>query len=262
MLMKWDQIGERLYETGTKKGVCYKQESDGSYPKGEAWNGLTGVTESPSGAEVTALYANDAKYVNLMSSEDFGATITAYTYPDSFSECNGQKEIAPGVFAGQQKRAAFGMSYQTAIGNDVDQDDYGYKLHMIYGALASPSEKAYKSKNNSPEGIEFSWTISTTPVDVPGGNPTAHLELDSTKVDAKKLADLEKVLYGTDPELLSAQPDDWATNYKDYLTKEGNKYVAVSGVSAPDWAEKKYYTPGTDGRLPLPGEIAEIMKTA
>lgn len=193
----WDQTGERLYETGVSKGVLYVQTA-GAYPKGVAWNGLTAVTESPSGAEATPLYADDIKYLNLLSNEEFGATIEAYTYPDEFMECDGSAALATGVYIGQQARKTFGMCYRTVIGNDTDNNSYGYKLHLIYGALAAPSEKAYATINDSPEAITFSWEVTTTPVEVPGYKPTASITIDSTKVDATKLAALEAVLYGSD----------------------------------------------------------------
>lgn len=196
----WDKNGERYYETGVKNGVLYTVNENGEYAKGVAWNGLTAVTESPSGAEATALYADDIKYLNLMSAEEFGCTIEAYTYPDEFGACNGETELVPGVKIGQQKRTTFGFSYRTAIGNDVDGSDYGYKIHVVYGCLASPSDKAYASINDSPEAITFSWEVTTTPVAVEGFKPTAHLEIDSTKVDATKLAALEAKLYGSESE--------------------------------------------------------------
>ena len=195
----WDQTGERLYETGVKYGVLYVQEG-AAYPKGVAWNGLTAVTESPSGAEATALYADDIKYLNLMSAEEFGATIEAYTYPDEFMACDGSASLSEGVYIGQQARKAFGLCYRTTIGNDVVNNDYGYKLHLIYGALASPSEKAYSTINDSPEAITFSWEVSTTPVNVTGHKPTACLTIDSTKVAPEKLAALEAILYGSESE--------------------------------------------------------------
>ncbi len=192
----WDETGKREYETGVDRGVVYPQAEGGTYPKGAAWNGLIGVSESPSGAETTPLYANNKKYLNLMSAEEFGATVEAYTYPDEFAECDGSKEIATGVMIGQQTRKVFGMSYRTLQGNDTTGTDHGYKLHLIYGALAAPSEKAYQSVNDTPEAITFSWVLSTTPVDVPGAKPTATLVVDSTKVDAAKLKKLEDMLYG------------------------------------------------------------------
>lgn len=193
----WDQVGERLYETGTKKGVLYPFEGN-AYAKGVAWNGLTAVTESPSGAEATAIYADDIKYLNLRSAEEFGATIEAYTYPDEFAECDGSAYIAPGIKIGQQKRKMFGFSYTTTLGNDTEGDDHGYKIHLVYGATASPSEKSYQTINDSPEAITFSWEVATTPVEVKGFKPTATLEIDSTKVDADKLKALEDILYGTE----------------------------------------------------------------
>lgn len=195
----WDKTGDRLYETGVKNGVLYIPTS-GVYSKGVAWNGLTAVTESPSGAEATALYADDTKYLSLMSAEEFGATIEAYTYPDEFAACDGSAELADGVMIGQQKRSTFGLCYKTTIGNDTEGNDHGYKLHIIYGALAKPSERAYASINDSPEAITFSWEITTTPVNVTGAKPTASLVIDSTKADPSKLAALEDILYGKDGE--------------------------------------------------------------
>lgn len=192
----WDQTGERLYETGVKKGVLYPMATGGTYPKGVAWNGLTAVTESPSGAEATPLYADDIKYLTLMSVEEFGGTIEAYTYPKEFEECDGSAELTPGVSIGQQPRKAFGFSYVTTIGNDVDSNKHGYKLHLVYGALASPSEKAYSTISDSPDAITFSWEFTTTPVAVAGFEPTACITIDSTKVEPQKLTALEKKLYG------------------------------------------------------------------
>ena len=220
----WDKTGERYYETGVKNGVLYPIQSDGTYSKGVAWNGLTAVTESPSGAENTPLYADDIKYLNLVSAEEFGATVEAYTYPDEFAECDGSASIANGVMIGQQARKIFGMSYKTTVGNDVDGNSHGYKLQLIYGATASPSEKAYATINDSPEAITFSWEIATTPVNVTGFKPTASLVIDSTKANPTKLASLEEILYGKDP------------------TSEG-------------------LSDGVDPRLPLPDEIATIMAT-
>ena len=194
----WDATGERKYETGVRNGVLYVMGEGGTYPKGVAWNGLTAVTESPSGAEATALYADDTKYLNLISAEEFGATIEAYTYPDEFAECDGSATLADGVTIGQQPRKTFGMSYRTVYGNDVDNESYGYKLHLIYGAVAAPSEKAYATINDSPEAITFSWEVKTTPVNVTGHKPTASLTIDSTKVDKAKLTKIEEILYGKD----------------------------------------------------------------
>ena len=223
--LKWDQTGERFYETGVKNGVLYIP-TGGLYTKGVAWNGLTAVTESPSGAEATPLYADDIKYLNLISTEEFGATIEAYTYPDEFAECDGSAELATGVYIGQQPRKTFGLCYKTTLGNDEDGNSYGYKLHLIYGAKAAPTEKAYATINDSPEAITFSWELTTTPVPVKNAKPTASITIDSTKVDPGKLAALEEILYGKD---------------------------ATTGETQ---------TPAVDPRLPLPDEIAELMADA
>ena len=195
----WNETGKKLYEAGVRMGVLYPM-TDSSYTGGVAWNGLTAFNKNPSGAEPTALWADDSKYINLMSAEEFGATIEAYTYPEEFNACLGNKEIAPGVYVGQQDRAIFGLCVRTTIGNDTDGTEYGYKLHLIYGALAAPSEKAYATINDSPEAITFSWEFSTTPVNVTGHKPTASLTIDSTKVAAEKLAALEAILYGSESE--------------------------------------------------------------
>lgn len=194
----WDDTGKRLYETGVKNGVLYPQDAEGKYPKGVAWNGLTAVTESPTGAEPTPLYANDSKYLELMSAEELEGSIEAYTYPDEFAACDGSAELVPGVTIGQQTRKAFGMAYKTTLGNDVENEAYGYKLHLIYGAKASPSEKAYNTINDNPEAITFSWNFTTTPVPVEGFKPTASVVIDSTKVDKTKLQALEDALFGTE----------------------------------------------------------------
>lgn len=212
----WDNTGERLYETGVRNGVLYPIQTDGTYSKGVAWNGLISVTESPSGAEATPLYADDIKYLNLISAEEYGSTIEAYTYPDEFAECDGSASIATGVNIGQQPRKTFGMCYRTVVGNDVENDNYGYKLHLVYGALAAPSEKAFSTINDSPEAITFSWEVSTTPVNVTGFKPTASLTIDSTKVDAAKLASLESILYGSESEDARLPlPDEIATLMSD-----------------------------------------------
>ena len=224
MKLVWDKTGEHYYETGVKNGVLYPMSASGTYPKGVAWNGLTAITESPSGAEATALYADDIKYLNLMSNEEFGATVEAYTYPDEFAECDGSASLTEGVYIGQQARKTFGLCYRTTLGNDSKGNDYGYKLHIIYGAMASPSEKAYSTINDSPDAITFSWELSTTPVAVANFKPTASLTIDSTKVDSAKLAKLEEILYGKDG------------------TGEDNSVGAV------------------DPRLPFPDEIANLMK--
>lgn len=220
----WDKTGEHFYETGVKNCVLYIP-TEGVYSKGVAWNGITAITESPSGAEATALYADDTKYLNLYSVEEFGATIEAYTYPDEFAECDGSAELVAGVKIGQQARKPFGLCYRTTIGNDTDGNDHGYKLHIIYGAMASPSEKSYNTINDSPEAVTFSWELTTTPVNVAGAKPTASITIDSTKVDKQKLAALEEVLYGKD------------------------------GTGGD-------HTGATEPRLPLPDEIKTIMTAA
>ena len=207
----WDATGERVYETGVRNGVLYPMV-EGAYPKGVVWNGLTAVTESPSGAESTPLYADDIKYLNLISAEEFGATVEAYTYPKEFAECDGSATLVKGVTIGQQPRKTFGMSYRTVIGNDVNNESHGYKLHLIYGAVATPSEKAYSTINDSPEAIIFSWELTTTPVNVTGFKPTACVTIDSTKVDKEKLTALEDILYGTqEAEARLPLPDEIAT---------------------------------------------------
>lgn len=210
----WDATGERVYETGVRNGVLYPMV-EGAYPKGVVWNGLTAVTESPSGAESTPLYADDIKYLNLISAEEFGATVEAFTYPEEFAECDGSATLVKGVTIGQQPRKTFGMSYRTVIGNDVNNESHGYKLHLIYGAVATPSEKAYSTINDSPEAITFSWELTTTPVNVTGFKPTACLTIDSTKVDKEKLTALEDILYGTqEAEARLPLPDEIATLMK------------------------------------------------
>jgi hypothetical protein len=211
--LKWDPVGERRYETGVDRGVVYPQAA-GAYPKGEAWNGLISVTKSPSGAEATPLWANNKKYANLISAEELGFSIEAYTYPDSFAACNGEAEVVAGVRVGQQKRVPFGFTYRTMIGNDVEGTKAGYLISLIYGAYAGPSEDADTTINDSPEAKTMSWECTTTPVDMAGFEPTAIIEIDSTKVDAEKLAALEAVLYGSGD---------------------------------------------TEARLPLPGEVAELV---
>jgi hypothetical protein len=196
----WDKTGERFYEMGVDRGVLYVQDDQGNYPNGVAWNGLIGVTESPTGAEPTPVYADNIKYLNLMSVEEFEASIEAYTYPEEFEECDGSAELVSGVTLGQQPRKAFGLCYRTKLGNDLEGDDYGYKLHLIYGAKAAPTEKGYETINDSPDAITFSWDITTTPVPVTGFKPTSTLVIDSTKVDPEKLAALEEILYGSEEE--------------------------------------------------------------
>lgn len=197
-VLTWDQEGKRLYETGVEKCALYPRDTNGTYLTGVAWNGITTVTESPSGAEATPIYADNNKYLNLFSTEELGLTIEAYTYPDEFTECDGSASIVDGVYAGQQRRKSFGLAYKTLLGNDVDGTDHGYRLHLVYGCTASPSEKGYSTVNDSPEAISFSWSVTTTPVEVAGLRPTALLTIDSTKVAQAKLKALEDVLYGTD----------------------------------------------------------------
>lgn len=222
MKLVWDKTGERFFETGVKNAVLYPQASGGTYPKGVAWNGISAITEQPSGAEASPVYADDIKYLNLISAEDYAATIEAYTYPDEFAECDGSASLADGVSIAQQKRKTFGLCYRTTVGNDADGESYGYKLHIIYGAMAAPSEQAHNTVNDSPEAMQMSWSISTTPVSVPGFKPTASLTIDSTKADKTKLTALEEILYGKDP------------------TTDGG-------------------SDGVDPRLPLPDEIKTLM---
>lgn len=196
----FDAVGSRFFETGVKNGVLFVQGADGEYENGVVWNGLTAVTESPSGAEATPLYADDMKYVVLYSTEEFGATIEAYTYPEEFEQCDGSAQLGEGVTIGQQQRKSFGLVYKTVIGNDVQGQDLGYKIHIIYGAKAAPSEKAFATINDSPEAVTFSWEVSTVPVPVEGHRPTSTLVIDSTKVDAEKLAAIEDKLFGSDSE--------------------------------------------------------------
>lgn len=225
--IEWDATGAHLYETGVKRGVLYVQESNGTYPKGVAWNGLSSVSEKPTGAESNAIWADDQKYLNLYSAEEFEASVEAYTYPEEFEACDGSASLADGVTIGQQDRKSFGLCYRTTLGNDVDGDNHGYKLHIIYGCKASPSEKNYETINDSPEAITFNWDITTVPVNVAGFKPTASLVIDSTKADPTKLAALEKILYGT-PEI-------------------------------PGESEENDPTPAVDGRLPLPDEIKTLL---
>lgn len=254
--LTWDDTGNKLYELGVDRGVLYLNQS-GAYPKGVAWNGLTGVTESPSGAEATALYANNGKYVNLYSAEEFACTIEAYTYPDEFMLCDGSAELTKGVYVGQQTRTPFGFTYRTLVGNDADGQDHGYKLHLIYGATASPSEKAYATINDSPEAITFSWETTTTPVNVTGQKPTACLTVDSTKCDPGKLKELETILYGSGPVKLDSEPDDWSTAYANYYKLEDGEYKPLA--SAETFEQNKYYKNGTAARLPLPDEVKTLM---
>lgn len=268
--LKWDQVGERFYETGTKKGVLYRQVN-GAYPVGVAWNGLTAVTESPDGAEATDIYADDIKYLSLRSVENYKGTIEAYTYPDEFAECDGSVAVATGVTIGQQPRKPFGFSWVTVVGNDTDYDSYGYKIHLVWGATASPSEKSYQTINDSPEAITFSWEIDTIPVAVAGHKATSHMEIDSTKFKTEaqkaKLAALEAVLYGTDgsePVYTAFTGNSFATGttYYERTGTEGN-YVYTATEDETKQTGKTYYTKSAgsavDARLPLPDDIIDML---
>lgn len=264
MRIEWDETGKKLYETGVEKGVLYPINAQGEYKPGVPWNGLTSISESPSGAEATALYADDIKYLNLYSAEEFGATIEAYTYPDEFALCDGSAELATGVRVGQQARKVFGLAYKTLIGNDVDGQDHGYLLHLIYGAMCSPSQKQYQTVNDSPSAITFSWEVKTTPVNVPGLKPTASITIDSTKVDATKLANLEKKLYGTDGSVSYDAVTPVGTENpvtEGWYEKDGDNYVLSADTTVD--GSKTYYakteTGGTDAYLPLPAEVASTF---
>ena len=263
-LLKWDQTGERLYETGTKKGVLYVYNSTAKkYGAGVAWNGLTAVTESPSGAEATDLWADDMKYLSLRSAEQFGATVEAYTYPDEFGACDGSAEIATGVIIGQQKRAMFGLSYVTTLGNDTENNDYGYKIHLVYGATASPSERSYATINDSPEAITFSWELTTTPVEVTGFKPTALITIDSTKADATKLANLEDAIYGiaggsTYTEFTGSAFVDHTVYYTRTGT-EGSYVYTITTDTTPQQGTTYYTNGATEAYLPTPAQVATIF---
>lgn len=210
----WDETGKKKFETGVSNVALYPQESTGEYGAGVAWNGVTNISESPSGAEATTLWANNGKYLNLYSVEEYASSIEAYTYPDEFAECDGSAEIAKGVSIGQQTRKSFGLAYKTLIGSDTDGNDHGYKLHLVYGCKAAPSERSHATVNDSPEALSFSWEISTTPVSVTGHKPTASVEIDSTKVDPAKLTAFEKILFGSDTAAARLPlPDEVATHF-------------------------------------------------
>lgn len=258
-LLKWDQVGKRTYEMGVRKGVLYKQANDGSYPVGEAWNGLSSVTQSPSGAEPSKIYADDINYLNVYSAEEFGGTIEAYTYPAGFAECNGEASMVKGVNLGQQARKSFGFCYRSVVGNDVESEAYGYKLNLIYGAKVSPSEKQHSTINDSPEPSPFSWEFAATPVPVKGYNPTCVLTFDSTQTDSAIMTAIEAVLYGTDAVYTKTQ-DQSPSGSKTYYTKSGDSYVEFTGdsfVSGTDYYEKT--AEAVPARLPLPDEIADII---
>lgn len=253
----WDAIGERFYETGIDHGVLYPVES-GAYPKGYAWNGLTNVSESPSGAEQTALYADNIKYLTLTSAEEFGLTIEAYTYPDEWEACDGTASLATGVKIGQQSRKKFGLSYRSKIGNDVDGDAHGYKLHLVYGCSASPSERGYATVNDSPEAITFSWEITTTPITLDGYKPVSLITIDSRTVNPDKLASLENILYGLDANYVVTSDDAFDSSKTYYELINGNYVVTTDTVMD---SEKTYYEDlgPVDARLPLPTEIKTLF---
>lgn len=264
--LTWDQTGERLYETGTKRGVLFPQRANGTYNVGVAWNGLTAVTESPSGAEETALWADDMKYLSLRSAEEFGGTIECYTYPDEWGQCDGTATPATGVHIGQQSRSSFGLCYRTTVGNDTVGNDYGYKLHFVYNATASVSERAYATINDSPEAITFSYEFTTTPVDVKVGDneykPTSILTVDSTKCDPTILKRLEDIVYGTAGTVsystFSGESFAPGVTYYERTGTEGS-YTYVPTADTEPQSGTTYYTKtetgGTDPRLPLPAEI-------
>lgn len=247
--LTWDEVGKRFYETGVDRGVLYLPDAGGAYVNGVAWNGLTSVSETPSGGEPSAQYADNIKYLNLVSAEEFGATVEAFTYPDEFQQFDGLGVPTPGVAVGQQNRRTFGLAYRTRIGNDIDGDDHGYKLHLVYGCQAAPSEKAYNSVNDSPEAATFSWTLTTTPVPVTGMKPTSIITIDSTKVNAAALAALEQVLYGTagvDPSL--PMPDTVIAMFSGTITSvsptEPAYNSATDTITIPTVAGVTYFIDG------------------
>lgn len=259
--LSWDNMGEKLFETGVDHCVLYPYNTTATpsyYGPGVVWNGISNVSESPEGAEANPIYADNIKYLNLYSAEEFKATLEAYMYPDEFAECDGSAEIADGITIGQQNRKLFGLSYRTVLGNDEEGNNHGYKIHCIYGAMASPSEKSYATINDSPEAISFSWELNTTPVNVAGKKPTATLIIDSTKVTKDKLAKLEAVLYGVD-----AAPYDSTKTYNigDYATNDNKVYVCTKASTTGTWSAANWseITPAGP-RLPLPDEILEIIK--
>lgn len=257
MKLNWDAIGERFYETGIDHGVLYPVEG-GIYPKGYAWNGLTNISESPSGAEQTPLYADNIKYLTLTSAEEFGLTIEAYTYPDQWEECDGTASLSEGVKIGQQARKKFGLSYRTKIGNDTDGDAHGYKLHLVYGCSASPSERGYATVNDSPEAITFSWEVTTTPVILDGYNPVSLITIDSTTANASKLKALEDILYGSDTGYVATTDTEFDSG-KTYYELVGGSYVVTEDTVMD--SSKTYYeaTAGSEARLPLPAEIKALF---
>ena len=258
----FDANGERFYETGVNECALYPQAANGSYPAGVAWNGISNITEKPSGAEASPIYADNIKYLNLYSAETFGATVQAYYYPDEFALCDGSAELATGVMIGQQNRAAFGLAYKTRLGNDIENNDLGYKLHLLYGCKASPSEKAYATINDSPEAIQFSWELTTVPVTVTGFKPTACVIIDSTKVNATKLTQFEDIIYGSTTYSYTKTSDVAIDPTKTYYTKNGDVYTPVAEPVVADIGD--YYErteTETTARLPLPDEVASFFAT-
>ena len=271
--LSWDQAGSRKYETGVDHGVLYVQEADGTYGNGVAWNGLTGVTETPSGAEETKLWADNIKYLSIRSAEEFGGTIEAYTYPDEWQACDGSASIVKGVHIGQQGRRPFGLSYRTVVGNDTELNEYGYKLHLVYGASVSPSERAYATINDSPEAITFSWEFTTTPIEVPSSvgpnfKPTAILTIDTTELDNgtenTNLIALEKILYGSDTgshDIYTPVAEPSSASLSDYYELVEGEYVKTQDQEID--SEKTYYTKetvtGNYPTLPTPAEVYKMF---
>ena len=269
----WDQVGEKTYETGTKQGVLYLQASNGTYTNGVAWNGLTSVSESPDGGDANDIYADDIKYLVLRGVENFGGTIEAYTYPPEFEECDGSATLLAGVNIGQQPRKTFGFSYVSTIGNDTELDSHGYKIHLIYGASASPSERSYETINDSPEPIQFSWEFTTVPVAVTGHKATSLLTIDSTKFTTEaqkaKLKTFEDILYGTNGtttyvDFYGDEFEDGVTYYERTGSEGSYEYIATTDDTKS--ASKTYYTleevGGTNPRLPLPDEVVKLLRVA
>jgi len=261
----WDKATEHFYETGVDKGALYLMNDAGTYDTGVVWNGLTAITEQPSGAEATAIYADNIKYLNLYSAEEFGATVEAYTYPDEFAECDGSVEVVTGAIIGQQPRKTFGLAYRTKLGNDAQGDQYGYKLHLIYGCKASPSERAYNTINDSPEAITFSWEVKTTPVNVTGQNPTSNIVIDSTKVNSpEKMAKLEAVLFGVNAPTFSTtaayKKGDFVAYTASGSTEKLYQCTASNGHSAGAWSASDFTEIANAGpRLPLPAEVITLL---
>lgn len=264
--LNWDEVGKRLYETGVDHGVLYPV-SGGAYLKGVAWDGLSAVNESPSGGEETAVYADNIKYLSLISNEDFGLTIEAFQSPEEFDECDGTAEPITGVKIEQQSRRAFGFSYRTLIGNDTDGEDYGYKIHLVYGGKAQPSEKSRSTVNDSPEATTLSWEVKTTPVAIKAINPktnkpykpTSHIVINSTTISAANLKKIEDILYGTDA-VYAETSDSSFTTGKDYYELVNEEYVITTDVTMDD--SKTYYeqtAAATDSRLPLPDEVIKLF---